>query len=179
MREQCRHLPLTSSPLLQPSTSSPLCRLPKHHSTLPPPHRYLPQHFPLQLLMHPHPPLIYTHRQQKLLKLKELKKLPLKMSSLTVMWVESVVNIVERSSPSSPQMIGHLNYDIWRHPVGYCVDDLRIKRDFPSRPETRKSIDQLQTTFSAKDKDSLVNKYGHKIYGYLLPATPGILITSA
>ncbi|CAI8005119.1 N-acetyl-beta-glucosaminyl-glycoprotein 4-beta-N-acetylgalactosaminyltransferase 1 [Geodia barretti] len=86
----------------------------------------------------------------------------------------------ERTEETAPQnvlfdsdMIGHLNYDIWRHPVGYCVDDLRIKRDFPSRPETRKSIDQLQTTFSAKDKDSLVNKYGHKIYGYLLPATPG------
>ena len=70
-------------------------------------------------------------------------------------------------------MVGHLNFDIWRHPVGYLMDDLRIKRAFPSWPETRQTIDELHTTFSAKDKDSLVNKYGHKIYGYLIPTTPG------
>ena len=70
-------------------------------------------------------------------------------------------------------MIGHLNYDVWRHPVGYLVDDLRIRRAFPSQPERRQTIDKLQTTFNAVDKDSLVNKYGHKIYGYLLPMTAG------
>lgn len=70
-------------------------------------------------------------------------------------------------------MIGQLNYDIWRHPVGYLVDELRIKRDFPSHPEVRRAIDKLHTEFDAVDKNSLVNKYGHKIYGYLLPTAAG------
>jgi hypothetical protein len=70
-------------------------------------------------------------------------------------------------------MVGKLNYDVWRHPVGYLVDDLRIKRVFPSQPEKRQTIDKLQTIFNARDKDSLVNKYGHKIYGYLLPKAAG------
>ena len=70
-------------------------------------------------------------------------------------------------------MVGHLNYDVWRHPVGYLVDDLRIKRDFPCQPEVRQRIDRLQTVFNARDKDSLKNKYGHKIYGYLLPTVSG------
>ena len=70
-------------------------------------------------------------------------------------------------------MVGKLNYDVWRHPVGYLVDDLRIKRVFPSQPEKQQTIDKLQTIFNARDKDSLVNKYGHKIYGYLLPKAAG------
>lgn len=70
-------------------------------------------------------------------------------------------------------MIGQLNYDLWHNPVGYLVDDLRIKRVFPTHPEVRRTIDKLQTTFSAVDEDSLRNKYGHKIYGYLLPSAAG------
>jgi hypothetical protein len=98
---------------------------------------------------------------------------PTHLHSQTTETTERTEETVPQNILFDSDMIGHLNYDIWRHPVGYLVDDLRIKRDFPSRPEARKTIDQLQTTFSAKDKDSLVNKYGHKIYGYLLPATPG------
>lgn len=75
-------------------------------------------------------------------------------------------------------MIGHLNFDIWRQPVGFVVDDLRIKRDFPSRPEIRRTIDKVQAVFNEVDKDSLVNKFGHKMYGYLLPTTSGMLIRS-
>lgn len=70
-------------------------------------------------------------------------------------------------------MIGQLNYDVWRNPVGYLVDDLRITKVFPKHPEVHRTIDKPQTVFSAVDKDSLRNKYGHKIYGYLLPGTAG------
>ena len=72
-------------------------------------------------------------------------------------------------------MMGRLNFDIWRQPAGYLVDDLRIRRDFPSHPEVRRSIDKLQTMFNAVDKDSLINKFGCKIYGYLLPRASGTL----
>ena len=33
------------------------------------------------------------------------------------------------------QMIGSLNYDVWWWFVGYLVDDMRIKRDFPNNPD--------------------------------------------
>ena len=29
---------------------------------------------------------------------------------------------------------GHLNYDVWRWVVGFMVNDLRIKREFPNKP---------------------------------------------
>ena len=71
------------------------------------------------------------------------------------------------------QMIGVLNYDIWRNPTGYLVDDLRIKRDFPSNPEVRRTLNKLKVVFFSVDVNSIKNKYGHKVYGYLLPKTAG------
>ncbi len=35
------------------------------------------------------------------------------------------------------QMVGKLNYDVWKFATGYLVDDLRIKRDFPNNPDVR------------------------------------------
>ncbi len=32
------------------------------------------------------------------------------------------------------QMTGRVNYDTWNNIVGYTVDDMRIKYEFPSRP---------------------------------------------
>ena len=70
-------------------------------------------------------------------------------------------------------MIGCLNFDLWRNPPGYLVDDLRIKRDFPSSPEVRRSTTNLVVTFEERDKNAIRGKHGHKIYGYLLPREPG------
>ena len=33
------------------------------------------------------------------------------------------------------QMKGYVNYDVWHWIVGHLVDDLRISRDFPLRPD--------------------------------------------
>ncbi len=32
-------------------------------------------------------------------------------------------------------MTGRVNYDSWNNIVGYTVDDMRIKYEFPSRPD--------------------------------------------
>ena len=39
--------------------------------------------------------------------------------------------------PPLLQMIGHLNYDVWKWIVGYTVDDMRFKRSFPNFPDVR------------------------------------------
>ncbi len=33
------------------------------------------------------------------------------------------------------QVTGRVNYDIWKHAVGYTIDDLRIKDEFPNHPD--------------------------------------------
>ena len=32
-------------------------------------------------------------------------------------------------------MMGYLNYDVWHWIVGYLVDDMRIRKDFPLYPD--------------------------------------------
>ena len=43
-------------------------------------------------------------------------------------------------------MIGKLNYDVWKEVVGYLVDDLRVKRDFPTNPEVKQLKDEMSKT---------------------------------
>ena len=38
------------------------------------------------------------------------------------------------------QMVGQLNYDVWRGIIGFVVDDMRIKRDFPNKPDVSTSV---------------------------------------
>lgn len=70
-------------------------------------------------------------------------------------------------------MVGFLNFDVWHWFVGYLVDDMRIKRDFPNNPDVRKVTSSLRVYFSEKDPEDVRGKYAHKIYGYLLPPTTG------
>jgi len=70
-------------------------------------------------------------------------------------------------------MIGHLNYDVWKWIVGYTIDDMRFKRSFPNFPDERKMISVLKTHFSEKDPSAVRGKYAHKVYGYLLPSVTG------
>ena len=41
------------------------------------------------------------------------------------------------------QMIGQLNYDVWRGIIGFLVDDMRIKRDFPNKPVVSTSVPHI------------------------------------
>ena len=42
-------------------------------------------------------------------------------------------------------MVGQLNYDVWRGIVGFVVDDMRIKRDFPNKPDVSIYISSTHT----------------------------------
>eukprot|EP00731_Ephydatia_muelleri_P026579 Em0018g679a len=69
---------------------------------------------------------------------------------------------------------GQLNYDIWKLIVGFLVDDLRIKRDFPHKPTTRSTADSLKVVFNEYAGDSHhLGMYGHRMYGVLYPPTTG------
>ncbi|KAL5467149.1 hypothetical protein EMCRGX_G031341 [Ephydatia muelleri] len=69
---------------------------------------------------------------------------------------------------------GHLNYDIWRWTVGFMVDDLRIKRDFPHNPTFRTSTGSLKIEFNeVAGFSNERGKYGHRIYGFLYPPATG------
>ena len=42
-------------------------------------------------------------------------------------------------------MVGQLNYDVWRGIIGFLVDDMRIKRDFPNTPDVSTSVAHIHT----------------------------------
>ena len=44
------------------------------------------------------------------------------------------VNYVTCIAPGV-QMVGMLNYDVWRSIVGYTVDDMRIVKSYPNFPD--------------------------------------------
>jgi hypothetical protein len=43
-------------------------------------------------------------------------------------------------------MVGFLNFDVWHWFVGYLVDDMRIKRDFPNNPDVSDIISSAADT---------------------------------
>eukprot|EP00731_Ephydatia_muelleri_P026583 Em0018g683a len=69
---------------------------------------------------------------------------------------------------------GGLNLDVWMWPVGFLVDDLRIKRDFPHKPSIRTFIESLKVEFNQfAGVSNERGKYGHRLYGLLHPSTTG------
>eukprot|EP00731_Ephydatia_muelleri_P026574 Em0018g674a len=82
--------------------------------------------------------------------------------------------MTKQATLSGSSITGHLNYDVWKLAVGFLVDDLRLKRDFPHKPTTRSTVQSLRVVFNEVSGD--INDrgiYGHRMYGVLHPPTTG------
>lgn len=55
---------------------------------------------------------------------------------------------------------GELNLDVWRWPVGFLVDDLRIKRDFPHKPSVSRTVYGGARTYRQLTLDTATHRLG-------------------